>query len=98
MKRSINKIKKICSKGHTFYKSSDCPTCPICEKEKKPKDGFLATLSAPARRALLNKKIDTIKKLTLYSEKEISELHGVGPTAIYILRLALKEQKLSFKK
>jgi hypothetical protein len=24
---------KICSKGHRFYKSSDCPTCPVCEKE-----------------------------------------------------------------
>jgi len=46
---------KICSKGHQFNKTSDCPTCPICEKECKPRQGLLSQLSAPARRALENK-------------------------------------------
>lgn len=27
---------KTCPKGHTFLKSSDCPTCPTCEAAKKP--------------------------------------------------------------
>lgn len=31
---------KICEKGHQYYKSSDCPICPVCEKERKPKEGF----------------------------------------------------------
>jgi len=42
---------KTCPKGHKFYKSSDCPACPICEEERKPKVGFLALNAAPARRA-----------------------------------------------
>ena len=27
--------KRVCPNGHTYYKSSDCPVCPICENEKK---------------------------------------------------------------
>lgn len=51
---------RTCKNGHNYYKSSDCPTCPVCEKEKKPKDGFLSLLSAPARRALENNGITTL--------------------------------------
>jgi len=51
---SSNKSLRTCAKGHKYYKSSDCPTCPICEKELKPATGFLSILSAPARRALEN--------------------------------------------
>ncbi len=46
-----NKTLKKCKQGHQFYKNSDCPTCPICEAERKPKDGFLSSLAALARRA-----------------------------------------------
>ena len=59
------KTKRTCSKGHSFYKSTDCPTCPICEKEKKPEDGFLALLSSPARNALSNHGVDQLEKLAL---------------------------------
>lgn len=89
---------KICSKGHRFYKSSDCPTCPVCEKERKPTEGFLSLLSAPARRALEGKNITTLKKLAKYSEKEILELHGVGKTSIPILLNALASEGLTFRK
>jgi len=51
---------RICSNGHKFYKSSDCPTFPVCEKE-------------------------------------ILELHGMGPGSIPKLTNALKEKRLSFK-
>ena len=89
---------RICSKGHKFYKSSDCPTCPICEKERKPGSGFLSFISAPSRRALERVDIDTILKLSKYSEKEILKLHGMGPASIPALKNALKENGLSFRK
>ncbi|WP_063564065.1 RNA polymerase alpha subunit C-terminal domain-containing protein [Paenibacillus sp. O199] len=83
--------------GHSYYKSSDCPTCPVCEKERKPKEGFLSLLSAPARRALENQGITTLQLLSQYTEKEILKLHGIGPSAMPKLRQALEEEGLSFK-
>lgn len=94
----IKKTLKVCSKGHKFYKSSDCPTCPKCALEKKPKEGFLSTISAPARRALESKNISSLKKLSGYSEIEIENLHGMGPNAISKLQSALKKEGLTFKK
>lgn len=92
------KILKICSRGHKFYKSSDCPTCPVCENERKPKYGFLSLLSAPARRALENKGITTLNKLSIFTENEILSLHGMGPSSIPKLKKVLKDNGLSFKK
>jgi DNA-directed RNA polymerase alpha subunit len=89
---------KTCDKGHKFYKSSDCPSCPICEKERKPNDGFLSLLSAPARRALENNTILTLDQLSKYSEKEVLKFHGFGKTSLPILKKALRETGLSFKK
>jgi hypothetical protein len=89
---------RTCKKGHQYYKSSDCPTCPICEKERKPKDGFLSLLGAPARRAIENNGIKNLKQLSTYSEGEILKFHGLGKTSIPILRKAFGEEGLSFKK
>lgn len=89
---------RTCPKGHKYYKSSDCPTCPVCENERKPGNGFLSLLSAPARRALENKGIKTLQQLSRFSEEEILELHGMGPGSLPKLRAALKEQKLAFRK
>ena len=86
-----------CEQGHTFYKSSDCPVCPICESERKPVSGFLAELGAPARRALENADITTIKDLAETSESEILELHGMGPSSLPVLREALRKNGLTFK-
>jgi DNA-directed RNA polymerase alpha subunit len=88
---------KTCPKGHQYYKSSDCPTCPICEAERKPKDGFMASLAAPARRALENAGIKTVQHLSRYTEKKILELHGMGPSSIPKLKAALKQEGLKFK-
>ena len=88
---------KVCKNGHEFYKSSDCPTCPKCEELKKPKDGFLALLVAPARRALENEGVITLEKLANFSEKEILKLHGMGKSSIPKLKDALKEKGLGFK-
>lgn len=77
--------------------SSDCPTCPICEQERKPENGFLALLSAPARRALENNGIVSLQQLSKYSEIEILKFHGIGPASLPKLRSALKEEGLSFR-
>ncbi|MGG3280067.1 RNA polymerase alpha subunit C-terminal domain-containing protein [Paenibacillus solani] len=92
-----NKELRTCSLGHKFYKSSDCPTCPICEQESKPDSGFLSLLSAPARRALENNGITTLQTLSKYSEKEILQFHGMGPASLPKLRTALEEIGLIFK-
>ena len=89
---------RICSKGHQFYKSSDCPTCPFCEKGKKTGTGFLSVIPAPARRALERESIKTLLKLSKYTEKELLKLHGIGPASIPTLKNALKEKALSFRK
>jgi len=88
---------RTCEQGHSYYKSSDCPTCPVCEKERNPKEGFLALLSAPARRALENQGITTLQLLSQYTEKEILKLHGIGPSAMPKLRQALEDEGLTFK-
>lgn len=91
------KILKTCEKGHRFYKSSDCPTCPICEAERKPKDNFLSLLAAPARRALESIGITSLEQLSRYTEKEILNLHGMGKTSIPKLQKLLSENNLTFK-
>jgi hypothetical protein len=89
---------KICERGHKFYKSSDCPSCPICAAEDKPESGFLSLLSAPARSALEHAGISTLTKLSQYSEREILKLHGMGPKSIPILRQALQDAGMTFAK
>ena len=88
---------RICSNGHNYYKSSDCPSCPVCEKARKPDKGFLSKLSAPARRALEHHGITTLQQLSMLSEKEILQFHGIGPASLPILRTSLEENGLLFK-
>ncbi len=92
----MEKTLKTCSKGHKFYKSSDCPVCPVCEAERKPESGFLADMSAPARRALEHEGITTLNELSKWSEREILKLHGIGPSSMPGLKKALKASGLEF--
>lgn len=94
---TTQKIKKTCEFGHTFYKNSDCPVCPTCERLKEPSTGFLVLLSNPARNALLHYGIDTIQKLSSCTEREILKIHGIGKASLPIFRKSLEEQGLSFK-
>lgn len=89
---------RTCLKGHKYYKTAECLTCPICEQERKPQEGLLAVLSAPARRALENKGITTLQQLSKFSEAQVLALHGMGPGSIPKLRTALQSGGLSFKK
>ena len=89
---------KICPKGHKFYKSSDCPTCPVCEEERKPDAGFLSILVAPARRALHTAGINSVDQLATWTENDLLKLHGLGPTTIPKLKKAMKAKGYSFAK
>lgn len=93
----LTNMKKTCENGHTFFKTSDCPTCPICENDRKPVDGFLSKLGAPARRALERENITSLENLAKWSEKDLLQLHGLGPNSIPILENALNEMGLTFK-
>ena len=95
---NISGIRKVCSNGHVFYKSSDCLTCPVCEKKKKPAEGFLSKIGAPARRALEQEGISTLKQLSKYTEAQLLELHGIGKSAVKILLQELTANNLTFKK
>lgn len=88
---------RTCPKGHQYSKTSDCPTCPVCEQQKKPAEGFLSLLANPARNALLHAGIDSLEKLAAYTEKEILKLHGMGSKSMPVLKEALAEKGLRFK-
>jgi DNA-directed RNA polymerase alpha subunit len=92
------KSKRICNNGHTYFKSSDCPVCPICEKERAAKTGFLSSLPAPARHALEGAGIKTLVQLSKMTGPELLKLHGMGPDAVGKIRVALKAEGLYFKK
>lgn len=94
---TATKTRRVCPEGHTFYKSSDCPTCPTCQATHTPETGFLAELGAPARRALEHIGVTTLTALATYSEREILRLHGMGPRSLPTLRNALRRQGLAFK-
>lgn len=68
--------------------------------EKKPTDmehNFPDSIGKPAQRALLAAGYLRLQDLTSATEKELLELHGFGPKALGILRLALADQGLRFK-
>lgn len=88
---------RTCPKGHKYYKSTDCPTCPICESKLKTNNELLDALSSPANRAFEREGINSLKKLTMYSEKDILKLHGVGPSSLPILNNLLQSKNLNFK-
>ena len=55
-----------------------------------------AGLSNPARRALIAAGCERLEQVARLSEKEILHLHGVGPSAIKLLRPALDAKQLTF--
>jgi len=101
MRKTSVKRLKICARGHRFYKSSDCPVCPICWKgyyRREAQSDFPEKIGAPALRALQNAKIKNLRTLARWSENDVADLHGMGPKGIRLLKQALREQGLSFKK
>jgi hypothetical protein len=88
---------RTCPRGHQYAKSSDCLICPVCEGERKPGNGFLSLLPAPARRALEIEAITSLEILSAHSETEILSLHEMEASSIPKLRLALEMEGLKFR-
>lgn len=91
--------RKVCKNGHTFEKTSDCPTCPTCAKEElitAYKNGF-PKIGSPAYFALKDKKIN-LTDLPKYTEKQLLEIHGIGPKAVEILKEYLGNRGKAFVK
>ena len=61
-------------------------------------DILLQKLGKPAQRAVENEGITTLEQLARYSEKEFSNLHGIGKIAINITKETLRENGLEFSK
>ncbi|WP_228444902.1 helix-hairpin-helix domain-containing protein [Chryseobacterium echinoideorum] len=71
---------------------------PFSQAGQQQQDLFLKGLiAAPARRALANEKIDSLEKLSRYSEKEIMQLHGFGKNAMQKLKAHMRENHIYFK-
>lgn len=94
-------MRKTCSRGHVFEKTSACPSCPACwlgQRKKLLSAGDLPeALSAPALRALDRAGIHSLFRLSQRTEKEIAELHGMGPKGVRILRASMRRLGLDFK-
>lgn len=60
-------------------------------------DTAFPKIGAPAERALAGAGIKTLKQLAKHTEKEIADLHGVGPKAIGLLKKKLSSEGLTFK-
>ncbi|MBK1897079.1 hypothetical protein JHL15_15040 [Chryseobacterium sp. YIM B02567] len=54
-------------------------------------------VAMPARRALQKEKIDSLEKLSDYSEDEIRQLHGIGKNAMERLKIHMREHQISFR-
>jgi uncharacterized protein YdhG (YjbR/CyaY superfamily) len=97
-KAAKKRQQRTCKNGHHYYKSSDCPTCPICEGKQKPDAGFFSVVGAPARRALENNGIKSLRQLSNFSEQDVLQFHGMGPSSIPKLKKALAAEGLGFRK
>lgn len=89
-------MQKTCSNGHSFEKTSDCPTCPICERDRMATSA-IPRIGAPATRALENAGVQGLQELANWSEKDLLALHGMGPRAVGLLREHLADQGVAFR-
>lgn len=90
------RVQKNLEKAEAKKKSSPKPAHKSAKTSAT--NAAFASLSAPARRALEHKGINTVKLLSKYSEAEILQLHGIGPSSIPKLRAVLQQAGLHFRK
>lgn len=88
-------MRKTCANGHLFDKTSDCPACPTCERERMAASP-LPAIGAPATRALQAAGVDRLADLAAWSERDLLALHGMGPKAVDLLREHLAAGGLTF--
>ncbi|MBW8523635.1 hypothetical protein K0U91_12725 [Chryseobacterium chendengshani] len=71
---------------------------PICTDHHAIQDNFLhGILAMPAKRALEKEKIDSLEKLSGYTENEILQLHGFSKNTMVKLKAYMQENHFSFK-
>jgi hypothetical protein len=56
----------------------------------------LPHISGPANRALAEAGIDSLNALATHTEKQVADLHGMGPKGIRILKASLAAHGLAF--
>ncbi len=83
---------KICKNGHTFIKLAGSKGCPICNLGAEYTALWWKNIGAPARKALIAKKWNTLAILQLKTEDELLKLHGVGPKAVKIIAEELRKK------
>ncbi len=74
-----------------------CLTSVYAISHTAQEDFLKGIIAVPARRALEKEKIDSLEKLSGYSEDEIMKLHGFGRNAMNKLKRYMDEQRVSFK-
>jgi uncharacterized protein YdhG (YjbR/CyaY superfamily) len=67
-------------------------------KTQHAKSNFPREIGRPATGALEHAGYTSLKQLTKVTEKELAQLHGMGPKALGILRQTLKAKGISFAK
>ena len=67
-------------------------------KQNDHTENDLPKLARPAQRALAGAGIQRLEQLTRLSEKDLKQLHGIGPNALKQLHQALRAKGLSFAK
>ena len=60
-------------------------------------DPRFSKLAKPAQRALMNAGILSPRQLANRTLKEVRQLHGIGPSALPLLKEALKKSGLEFR-
>lgn len=60
-------------------------------------EGDFPKLAQPAQRALAAAGVQRLEQLTKFSEDEVKQWHGIGPTALNQLRSALADKDLAFR-
>src|SRR5690606_16577734 len=94
---TAEKKRHTCPHGHTYYKRSDCRTCPTCEAARKPSTGFLARIGSPAETALIANGLGSLSALSLCSATVTLGLNDKSKASIPFLGAALAEEGLSFR-
>ncbi|WP_449387077.1 hypothetical protein [Chryseobacterium lineare] len=70
----------------------------ICAVSHAAHGNFLqGIIPLPARRTLEKEKIDSLEKLSDYSEKEILQMHGFSKNAVQKLKVYMMENDIYFK-
>ncbi len=97
-KATSKKLLRTCKLGHKYHKTSNWHTCPICEQQQKPDEGFMAQLGAPARRALEREGIQSLEQLVAYSVTQLPSMLGLGKSTIPKLNATLIADSIVLKK